>query len=186
VHILRSCATAHKVRGMTSAYETGAVPPVLLRHRLRIAREFAGLEQEELAALMGVSRKTVGNTETGRVKPRPITLRAWAFHCGVPLAWIEDGGAEPHPPGGDLETGATSPLDPQIVEIPRRARVLVVDDDGTLNEEATRQLTPLTQPGKHVTLRLTADYATDCATGDYDVTLSHRAWWLPSLEPVAA
>lgn len=34
---------------MTSAYETGQVPPIQVHHRLRIAREWAGLEQGELA-----------------------------------------------------------------------------------------------------------------------------------------
>jgi transcriptional regulator with XRE-family HTH domain len=176
---------------MTSAYETGAVPPVLLRHRLRIAREFAGLEQEELAMLMGVSRKTVGNTETGRVKPRPITLRAWAFHCGVPLGWLEGGDVTSHPPeGGASARTDTSPLDDyRIVDIPRRARVLVVGDDGTLNEDATRQLADVTQSDQtvaSVTLRLTAECSAIELQGTADVTLSHRAWWLPSLERVAA
>lgn len=76
------------------------MPPVLLRHRLRIAREFAGFEQDELAELIGVSRNTISNTEVGRVKPRRITLRAWAFHCQVPLSWIELGAELPHPPNG--------------------------------------------------------------------------------------
>lgn len=83
---------------MTSAYESGHAPPILVKHRLRIAREYAELEQEELATLIGVSRKTVGNAETGRVQPRRITLNAWALACGVPVSWIENGGAEQPPP----------------------------------------------------------------------------------------
>lgn len=51
---------------MTSAYEGGHIPQIEVRHRLRIAREYAGLEQDELAAAMGVSRNTVTNTEKGR------------------------------------------------------------------------------------------------------------------------
>lgn len=88
---------------MTSAYESGNEPPILVQHRLRIAREFAGLEQEELAELIGVSRNTVGNAEKGRGKPRKITLNAWALACGVPVSWIEKGSvsARPKPPGGD-------------------------------------------------------------------------------------
>jgi|SRR5581483_7036302 len=85
---------------MTSAYESGAVPPIEVKHRLRIAREHAGLEQEELADLIGVSRKTIGSTEKGHVKPRKITLRAWAFHCKVPLSWIESGANEGPPDDG--------------------------------------------------------------------------------------
>jgi transcriptional regulator with XRE-family HTH domain len=85
---------------MTSAYESGIEPPILVQHRLRIAREYAGFEQEELAALIGVSRTTVGNAENGRVKPRKITLNAWALACGVPVSWIEKGGRSSPPDDG--------------------------------------------------------------------------------------
>jgi transcriptional regulator with XRE-family HTH domain len=140
----------------TSAYEAGQIPPVLLRHRLRIAREFAGYEQEELAELIGVSRNTIGNAELGRVAPRRITLRAWAFHCSVPLSWIEGGDAMPHPPQGDAEKEA-SPSNDRIIDIPRRARILVMEEDGSLNEEATRQIGPTEGLEKPVILRLTAE-----------------------------
>lgn len=76
---------------MTNAYESGRVPTILVRHRLRIAREYARLEQEELAKLIGVSRTTIGNAETGRVTPRRITLNAWALACGVPVSWLITG-----------------------------------------------------------------------------------------------
>lgn len=90
---------------MTSAYETGAVPPIEVRHRLRIAREYAGLEQDELAELIGVSRNTVSNAEKGRVHPRKITINAWALACGVPASWIWTGQHptdRPDGEGGDL------------------------------------------------------------------------------------
>jgi transcriptional regulator with XRE-family HTH domain len=73
---------------MTTAYEMGKVPPILVHHRLRIAREFAGLEQEQLAELIGVSRNTISNAENGRRKPRRITLNAWALATGVPVSWF--------------------------------------------------------------------------------------------------
>src|SRR5512139_3346054 len=47
-----SCVTVRWrviVHPMTTAYESGTPPEILLRHRLRIAREHAGLEQDELA-----------------------------------------------------------------------------------------------------------------------------------------
>ncbi|WP_159233465.1 helix-turn-helix transcriptional regulator [Mycolicibacterium vanbaalenii] len=76
---------------MTTAYESGSVPQIEVRHRLRIAREHAGLEQDQLAELIGVSRNTVGNAEKGRVQPRRITINAWALACGVPASWISTG-----------------------------------------------------------------------------------------------
>lgn len=97
---------------MTTVYESGREPQILVHHRLRIAREFAGLEQEQLAARIGVSRNTVGNTEKGRVKPRKITLNAWALACGVPVSWIENGtDAKKNPPddGGGSRLGESNP-----------------------------------------------------------------------------
>lgn len=84
---------------MTSAYNQGRIPEVEMRHRLRIAREFAGYEREELARLMEVSRNTVGNAEAGRTVPRKIMLNAWALACGVPVDWIITG-QPPQPPDG--------------------------------------------------------------------------------------
>lgn len=59
--------------------------------RLRKAREVSGHDQRELAELMGVSRATISNNETGKVAPREIVLRAWALATGVPVAWIKTG-----------------------------------------------------------------------------------------------
>jgi transcriptional regulator with XRE-family HTH domain len=73
---------------MTSAYESGNVPPILVRHRLRIAREYAGLEQDELAERIGVSRNTIINAEKGHREPRRITFNAWALATGVPVSWL--------------------------------------------------------------------------------------------------
>lgn len=76
---------------MTSAYESGRVPEIEVKHRLRIAREFAELEQDELASLIGVARNTVINAEKGHTTPRKIVINAWALACGVPASWIKTG-----------------------------------------------------------------------------------------------
>jgi transcriptional regulator with XRE-family HTH domain len=70
---------------------TGAYPPVELKHRLRIAREFAALDQGKLADRMAVSRNTVSNAEKGFGTPRRITLNAWAAATGVSIDWLVDG-----------------------------------------------------------------------------------------------
>lgn len=82
---------------MTSAYDQGTCPQVEVRHRLRIAREYAGYDQLQLADLVGVSRNTISNAEVGTVAPRKIVVNAWAMACGVPASWIWTGKA----PGGD-------------------------------------------------------------------------------------
>jgi transcriptional regulator with XRE-family HTH domain len=91
---------------MTSAYEQGSVPPIEVKHRLRIAREFAGLDQEQLAARSGISRAAISNAETGHGTPRRTTLNAWALATGVPVSWITSGTTSPDGAGG---VGAPTP-----------------------------------------------------------------------------
>ena len=81
---------------MTTAASTptpeGARPPIELRHRLRIAREYAGLDQDQLAVRMNAARSTVSNAETGRVTPRRMVVSAWALACGVSRDWLTEPG----------------------------------------------------------------------------------------------
>lgn len=111
---------------MTSAYNQGLVPQIEVRHRLRIAREFVGLDQEQLADRMEVSRSTVSNAENGIGTPRRSTVNAWALACGVPASWIwtgeipQDGPG--NGPGGNLRTldykNRVSSKDPgQVVQL---------------------------------------------------------------------
>jgi DNA-binding XRE family transcriptional regulator len=86
---------------MTSAYDQGHVPPIEVHHRLRIAREYAGYDQDQLAKAIGISRNTVGNAEKAKVAPRTIVVNAWAMACGVPRDWILTGKhPTDHPDGG--------------------------------------------------------------------------------------
>jgi transcriptional regulator with XRE-family HTH domain len=74
---------------MNEVVVEGEAPAWTLTDRLRKAREYRGLEQAELADLMGVSRRTVVNYEAGRTTPRRPQLIAWAFATGVALDWLE-------------------------------------------------------------------------------------------------
>ncbi|WP_230972861.1 helix-turn-helix domain-containing protein [Gulosibacter hominis] len=69
----------------------GAIPQITLRTRLRVAREFAGLEQSELAQRAGISRATISNAERGLATPNRATLSMWAFACGVDVHWLMTG-----------------------------------------------------------------------------------------------
>lgn len=84
---------------MTVAFDQGFCPPIEVRHRLRIAREYAGYDQDQLAETIGVSRNTVGNAEKGRVAARKIVINAWAMACGVPVSWILTGEPPKDQPG---------------------------------------------------------------------------------------
>ncbi|MFD2675003.1 helix-turn-helix domain-containing protein [Gulosibacter bifidus] len=80
----------------------GAIPAITLRTRLRVAREFAELEQGELAERAGISRATISNAERGLAKPNRATLAMWAFACGVDADWLRTGETNNAPsPGGD-------------------------------------------------------------------------------------
>lgn len=67
---------------------TAARPAFTLADRLRKAREYAGLEQNELAAQTHISRNTIGNYEGGKVRPKMAYLVLWAQVCGVDLDWL--------------------------------------------------------------------------------------------------
>jgi transcriptional regulator with XRE-family HTH domain len=67
----------------------GARPSWRLADRLRRAREFAGLEQRELAERAGISQATISAAENGRAQPHRSTLVLIASATGVALEWIE-------------------------------------------------------------------------------------------------
>ena len=80
---------------MTALPTTGIVPEVSFGHRLRIARETAGLEQSELAELTGISRNSISHYENGRGNPRRPTILSLALATGVDVAWLASGSASP-------------------------------------------------------------------------------------------
>ena len=82
---------------MSIAHGSHRVPPSTLRTRLREAREFAGLDQADIALKLFVRRTTVSNYERGVSSPNPLQVRAWADACDVSLEWLETG----RRPGGD-------------------------------------------------------------------------------------
>ena len=80
--------------------------------RLQRARDFAGLDQQQLADRIGASRNTISNYENGTTKKlKAIYLKAWALATGVPLEWIETG-RTPASGGGNGGAIASAPDDP--------------------------------------------------------------------------
>ena len=67
------------------------VPEWTLGDRLRKAREKAGLKQDEMAEIFGVSPATISNWENGQRMPRTGELalaKEWAFQTSVPFDWL--------------------------------------------------------------------------------------------------
>ena len=73
------------------ASPTWGIPEWTVADRLRKAREWAGLEQAELARRAGLARNTISNYEGGKVTPRRTGLLAWSMVTGVPVTWLENG-----------------------------------------------------------------------------------------------
>jgi transcriptional regulator with XRE-family HTH domain len=85
-----------------SITETPTVPQWTEGDRLRKSREAAGLSQQQLADLIGISRRSIVNYEGGKHDPsRPVVL-SWALATGVPLVWLSDG-HDPHDDGPPTE-----------------------------------------------------------------------------------
>jgi transcriptional regulator with XRE-family HTH domain len=59
--------------------------------RLREARRAKGLQQIELAQLVGVTHQTISAAENGRQELGASKFVRWARACDVDLAWLAEG-----------------------------------------------------------------------------------------------
>lgn len=66
-----------------SLHAAGAVPRFELKHRVKLAREYAGLSQQELADIAGISRGGLAAVEQGQTTPRNSTISLVAFATGL-------------------------------------------------------------------------------------------------------
>lgn len=67
------------------------VKPISLASRLKVARVGAGLDQRELAKMVGVSRGSISNWERGEAQPSLGNAVAVAQATGVTLEWLAEG-----------------------------------------------------------------------------------------------
>lgn len=91
----------------TPEHEPGRIPQWTLGDRLRKAREDAGLQQQELAEAMGISRRSVSAYESDASHPRRPVRLSWALATGVKLNWLEDEAprSEAQPGGEEITPG---------------------------------------------------------------------------------
>lgn len=99
--VARMSGGAHTHR-MTMPEIPGNTYAIELHHRLRIAREKAGLSQAELAEAIDVSRRSMTHYEAGEIKPKRHVILAWALRTGASSEWLVTG-ATPE----DLDDEAT-------------------------------------------------------------------------------
>ena len=83
---------------MTTSLNRGVIPELSMSLRCLLARQYRGIDQTELAELVGSSRRVVSRIETGAKRPTRGELIAWSYATGVDLHWLETGEA-PSPDG---------------------------------------------------------------------------------------
>ena len=91
---------------MSQQREPGTTPQFVLKHRLALSLEEAGLKPEDMATHLGKSVTTIRNYLAGRTVPDRAKLIAWSLICGVRFGWLANG-IEAGPddgPGLDLRT----------------------------------------------------------------------------------
>lgn len=79
-------------------------PAWTLGERLRKSLRVAGIEGQEMADVLGVSRFTVSNYLADRTVPTRGTLMAWALKTGVNFEWLAGPGKAEGAPGDAPQT----------------------------------------------------------------------------------
>jgi transcriptional regulator with XRE-family HTH domain len=74
------------------------IPEWDLTDRLRKSLQHAGIDAQEMASYLGVSRTSVWNWLAGRNRPAAAAVRLWAMRTGVDYDWLRDG--KPQVEGG--------------------------------------------------------------------------------------
>lgn len=83
----------------------GSIPEFTIGDRLRKAREFAGMDMNELAAAIEIHRQTVARYETGVAAPKRYVLLSWSLATGVDMDWITSGAISTHDEKSARTTG---------------------------------------------------------------------------------
>lgn len=76
---------------MTEMQHEAAVPEWDLADRMRKSLRHAGVDVQQIADYLGVSRTSVSAWINGRIRPSKRTLMLWAIRCGVPFSWLTEG-----------------------------------------------------------------------------------------------
>lgn len=77
--------------------EAQTVPEWDLADRMRKALQVSGIEVQEMADYLGVTRNTIYTWINRHNRPSPATVRLWAMRCGVPYEWLVSEGVRRAP-----------------------------------------------------------------------------------------
>ena len=65
-----------------------SAPIITLANRLTLAREAAGISVNDMAAKLGVDRRTITSYEKQKRRPSTAVLYAYQDICQVPIEWL--------------------------------------------------------------------------------------------------
>ena len=85
------------------AISIGRIPQWDVADRLRKALREAHMSTEEMADYLDVSRRSIGNWLSGRIKPSTRTMRLWALRTGVQYEWLCHDDFTPCGPGTPVD-----------------------------------------------------------------------------------
>ena len=86
----------------TAINQAGFIPQFEIRHCVKLAREYADLQQSELAEITGMARSAIAHIESGKSIPRKSSINLIAMATGVDRVWLETGNT----PAGDSGGGS--------------------------------------------------------------------------------
>jgi len=93
---------------MTTNADHGFIPEITVAWRIKIARAYAGMEQDELAAATQIAINTISNYERGvTTRVKPLYLKQIAMATGVNVHWLITGEGTPGGDGG-IDVSASS------------------------------------------------------------------------------
>jgi len=103
VGVLQSSHKLLHTARMTISPDAGQIPPWTRGDRLEKALKASGVQVQDMADYLGVSRQTLSSWFSGRTSPTTGVVRIWALRTGVPFLWLETGQAPgvQGPGGGD-------------------------------------------------------------------------------------
>jgi transcriptional regulator with XRE-family HTH domain len=110
-------------------------------HRIRIARERAGLTREKLAELLKVHAGSIARWETGGSVPHAFTMERIGELTGVTVEWLRTGRENPGDARALIETSAPGDPDDVFASFPHVVRYL--EGIGPHGQERARKLDAL-------------------------------------------
>jgi transcriptional regulator with XRE-family HTH domain len=136
--------------------------------RLRLRRSLAGMSQERLAELLGITYQQVQKYERGANRIGSSRLHDIARFLDVPVAWFFEGMAEPRPAGLAEDGAAGFVFDaPEVAEAPAAAPT--ADEAASFGRETLEMVRAFNRIGDPLVRRRLFELAKALAAADWSL-----------------